>query len=221
VSGDSNRLDRRNVLKTIGSAAIAGIGLTATDGSAGAFDTPHRLGRAYSDERRLSIALQQHAGGVRQTLVDEEIVAEDFDFGALDFEIDESVNGLEARTGDHSAAVTAHSVDRTMTAIGVVKTSTDTHDIRLYVQPERDESYAIVESKDGDEQFIATESDLEDTECQWSECTDSCCKEDHVYEEQWNCTVDSSGSCTDCYIEDTVCGSHNYEVCDSDGLCEQ
>lgn len=218
---NDNHLDRRSVLKTVGSAAAAGIGLAATGGTAGAVETTHRLERAYSDERRLRIAFQQHGEGLRQTLVDEEIVADDFDFDALDFEIDEEVNGLEAKADDRSATVTAHPVEGQMTAIGVVTASTETHDVRLYVQPERDEAYAIVEPEGGDQRFIATESDFEPSSCGWTECTTSCCSEDTATKEYWECYVDGSGNCTECFIDDTACSCHDCASCDTDGLCPE
>lgn len=220
MSDNDKQFDRRSVLKTIGSTAVAGIALGATSGSAAAIKTPHHLETAYSDPTRLRFAFAQHGEGVRQTLIENGIVAEDFDFGDLTFGVDTSVNGLEAEAADHSATVTAHTVEGTMTAIGAVSTSTDTHDITLYVQPERDEAYAFVDPKNSDERFVATDSELEPSSCGWAECTSNCCAEDTATKEYWECTIDGSGNCTDCFISDTACSCSDCS-CGSENVCTQ
>jgi hypothetical protein len=106
-------------------------------------------------------------------------------------------------------------------AVGPRGHGCETHDVALYVQPERDEAYAFVEPRDSDDRFLATESKLEPSSCGWTECSNDCCSEDLSYKEYWECYLDSSGNCVNCYISDTSRECSNCAYCDSDGLCQK
>jgi hypothetical protein len=220
MSRDDRHLDRRSVLKAIGSTAAVGAGLGAASSSAAAIETRNRLLRSYSDEQRLQSAFQEHAGGLRRALADEGIVAEDFDFGELSFEIDAEVSGLEPAAQDGLAGVTAVERNGVQTALGIVSASTDTHDLALFVQPELERAYALVEPKAGDERFLATDLGVQPTgDCFYTECTNDCCADATAIEQEWQCRLDRSGNCTDCEITGTSCNCHDCD-CTTD-LCHE
>lgn len=201
MSQNDTEFDRRSVLKTIGATALAGAGLGAVSGSAAAIESKRQLTRGYHDEFRLRTAFEQHGAGLRETLLDAGFVAEDFDFRSVDFELDADVTGLEPSSDDRRAGVTAVYEEGTMTAFGMVSTSSDTHDISLYVQPERDEAYALVEPKSGDDRFIVTESGVSPQGCSYQTCG-SCCADGYSTLKTYNC----DSNCRNCSLYDTDCG---------------
>lgn len=199
MSGNDKHLDRRSVLKTIGSAAIVstGVGIATTPAAARKAD---QMARNYDNPHRLRFAFEQHGEGLRQTLVDEGFVAEDFDFGSLRFDLEDDVEGLEPTADDWLAGVSGL-VDGTPSAFGMVSTSSATHDVALFVQPERDEAYAMVEPLGGGEQHIVTDSSVTPTGCSYTSCEDECCAEDYEYKYTYNC----NSNCNDCYVYDKDC----------------
>lgn len=215
MSRNNERFDRRTLLKTIGSTAVAGIALGATSGAAAAVETDDRLARAYSDERRLKIAFQQHGEDLRTTLVDEGFVSEDFDFGALSFDIDESATGLDPTDEDHVAGVTSTTQEGTTTAFASVSTSSDTHEISLFVQPERDKAYALVESKASGERVMVFDSDVSPAGCLKDKCTSDSCSTCYSVRETYDCGDDCQTNCT---LVDTNCDCKSCS-CDDRAWC--
>ncbi|MFC4449927.1 hypothetical protein [Halorussus aquaticus] len=206
MHGDNKRLDRRSVLKTIGAAAVVGTGLTTTTGTVVA--ESDRLARNYRNERRLRVAFEQHGAGLRQQLVDAGFVSEEFDFGDVNFDIDPDVTGLEPTAEDRLAGVTGTVEKETVTALGMASTSSDTHEIGLYVQPERDEAYALVEPKDGDRRFIVTDSEVTPQGCSYTGCVEECCAENYKKQNTYNCDQ----NCRNCYVYSTDCACSD-DVC--------
>lgn len=200
MSPRDTAFDRRSVLKTMGSAAIVGAGLVGSSGSAGAIETKRRLTRTYSVESRLQAAFAQHGQGLVASLVENGIVSADFDLDSVEFAIDEEVTGLEPTAQDRLAGVTAIREDGTYTAFGMASTSSETHDIALYVQPEREEAYAIVEPKAGDERLIVTESGVTPAGCKGSECG-YCCDPENRTLKKYQC----DSTCTDCWVSSSSC----------------
>lgn len=196
---------RRNVLRTLGAAAAAATGVGAAVGTASAVETKRQLARAYSDESSLRAAFERHGDGLRDALVAEGVVDERFDFGDLAFEVDPDETGLDPSAADGVAGVTAFREDGEFTAFGSVSTSSDTHDLALFVQPQRGEAYALAEPKAGDRRIGVTGSGVSTGGCTYTECT-SCCEEDYRTEKTYDCciaedecfVVDSSCSCFDC-----------------------
>lgn len=212
---NDKQFDRRSVLKTIGATAMVGAGLGATSGSAAARAPDDELARAYADETRLRFAFAQHGEGLRQRLVEAGFVAEGFDFGSLRFEIDERVTGLEPTAENRLAGVMATVGEGTPTAVGMASTTSDTHEIALFVQPERDEAYALVEPKGGGDRLVVTENEVSPRGCTGKTCTDSCCGDGIAYEETYECNSD----CTDCWVTDRSCGCDNCECIQSGHTC--
>ena len=198
---DGSNPTRRNVLRTLGATAVAGAGLAAASGSASAIETKHRLARAYSDEGALRAAFEEHGSALRETLVAEGVVGESFDFGDVDFRIDPDETGLRPSAADGVAGVTAFQEDGEFTAFGSVSTSTDTHDLALFVQPERGEVYALAEPKSGDRRITVTGSGATASSCQHTECA-SCCQEDYRTEKTYDCCITDEG----CVVIDSNCG---------------
>lgn len=200
MSGNDKHFDRRSVLKSIGATAAASIGLSATATSAAA-EEADRIAHNYADETRLRFAFEQHAEGLKRTLVAEGFVAEDFEFGSLDFELDESVNGLHPKSADGLAGVTGAVEGGTPTAFAVVSASSDTHEISMVVQPERDEAYAFVEPEDSDDRFVVTDSEVTPQGCAYDQCQDTCCSATTRKRYIYNCDAD----CQNCYLYDQDC----------------
>ncbi|PSQ50997.1 hypothetical protein BRD15_00135 [Halobacteriales archaeon SW_6_65_15] len=114
---------------------MAGASLGATAGSSADRVGDDELARAYADETRLRFAFAQHAEGLRQTLVDEGFVAEDFDFWSLRFDIDEDVEGLDPTTDDRAAGVSTLLDHGEPTAFGMVSTSSEPTRFRCTSSP--------------------------------------------------------------------------------------
>ena len=208
MSEENSGFDRRSVLKALGTTAMVGAGLGAAAGSGAARVDDDEFAKAYADETRLRFAFAQHAEGVRRTLADEGFVAEDFDFWSLRFDIDEDVEGIDPTTDDRVAGVSSLLDHGEPTAFGMVSTSSDTHEISLYVQPHRDEAYALVEPKGGDERFIVKDSEVTPQGCTYKSCSNDCCSDLTSYRYQYDCGSD----CRDCVVyrkwcecEDSTC----------------
>lgn len=206
MQGDNERLDRRSVLKTIGATAVVGTGLTTTTGTVVA--ESDRLARNYRNERRLRVAFEQHGAGLREQLAKAGFVGEEFDFGDVDFSIDADVTGLEPAAEDRLAGVTGTVEEGTVTALGMVSTSSGTHDIGLYVQPERDDAYALVEPKEGDQRFIVTDAEVTPQGCSYTSCVEECCSENYKKSNTYNCDP----NCTNCSVYSTDCACSD-DVC--------
>lgn len=217
MSGNDNQFNRRSVLKTVGSAAVAGIGLGASSNSVAAVETKRRLTRAYSDERRLRAAFEQHAEDIRRTLVAENFVAEEFAFSDLTIDIDPNESGLDPTAEDGRAGVTGVTEDGTATAFASVSTSSETHELTLFVQPERDEAYALVEPADGGDRMLVTDSEVRPQGCIKDECTTDCCGGDkESYLKQYECDV----NCENCNtLIGTSCSCETCECATSGHVC--
>lgn len=202
MSEDDTRLDRRSVLKGIGTAAAVGVGLGAATGNAAAMiAAKRRLADAYSDEGRLRAAFEEHGAGLRETLVEAGFVAPGFEFDSLDFEIDADVTGLEPTADDRLAGVRATHQDGTTTAFGAVSTSSDTHEVALFVQPERGKAYALVEPAGGGDRVLADADGVEPQACLVTRCG-SCCSTDFAESNTYTC----DRNCENCSLFDTDCG---------------
>ena len=202
------------MLKTLGTTAIVGAGLGAASGI-GAARTGDELARAYADESRLRVAFAQHGEGLRRTLVDEGFVSENFDFGSVEFDVDEAVTGMEPSAEDRLAGVTTIGETGTRTALGMASTSSDSHEIALFVQPERDEAYALVEPRGGGDRFVVTEDEVSPRACTGTVCTDSCCGDGIAYEETYECNSD----CSDCWVTERSCGCDNCSCIQHGNAC--
>ena len=202
MSRDEFGINRRSVLKRVGAVAASGAALAgAASGQADA----RRLEAQYDDPVRLSNAFDEHAADLPAALVEAGVVREAFDFEGLDFEVDSGVNGLEPADADGVAGVTTAPIEGSPTALGMVSTSSDTHEISLFVQPEYDKSYAIVESKsDGDQLLISDDGDVTPLGCTYTTCGDYEC-----YPGSWpNCpetTWVCDHNCQNCEAYETEC----------------
>lgn len=205
MSDENDRFDRRTVLKSIGTAALAAGGLGAAGGSAAAIETQGRLADAYADEDRLLAAFERHGDGLRRTLVEAGFVDAEFEYADLDFEVEGGVASLEPTSADGLAEVTAMEERGTTTALGIVSTSSDTHEISLYVQPQRDETYAFVESKGGGEEFVASRDGVEPQNCVYTTCdfSESCPSTDYNITKEIHC---AAPLCDRCWVYSTSCG---------------
>ena len=195
--------DRRSILKGIGSAAAGGAALAAP--GIAAAEEPE-LERRYADEAGLREAFREHAADLPAALAEAGVVSDAFDFDRLAFEVDPDATGMQPTDPDGRAGVTVTRALGPRSALGMISTSTDAHDISLYVQPQRDESYAVVEPKDDGDRFIVTdEGDVTTTGCAGYTCTCERCYNPngvmYYVEEYYECNYD----CTDCWVEDTSC----------------
>jgi hypothetical protein len=199
---DSNRLDRRSVLKALGTTAAVGTGLAASTGSAAA-----QVARTYGDESSLRAAFEAHGGDLRDTLVAEGIVSEDFAFGDLSFSIDPDATGLAPTAEDGLASVGVSSGNGPTSALGVVSTSSDTHDISLYVQPQRGEAYARVVPQDGGDTLKVSGDGVTPEGCEYTKCVDDGdCTSSYCYTKKEYYSCDSS--CNNCSQYDWDCSCY-------------
>lgn len=204
-------IDRRTVLKRIGATATVGAGLASTTGSAAATmkEKTHLVNR-HHDAQSVRSVFARHGNGLRAKLVDEGFVSEEFEFESLAVELDSEVNGLAPTAEDARAGVTAIHEEGTTTALATLSASSDTHEIALFAQPERDRAYALVESKSGDDRVLVSESGVSPTGCSYQTCG-SCCDEDYSTEKTYNC----DSNCENCEVVDTDCACQDCN-CDTD-----
>lgn len=204
MSRDTNRLDRRSVLKALGTTAAVGSGLAASTGSAAA---ARSIAAAYRDEGALREAFEQHGDALRETLVAEGIVSEDFDFADLDLAIDPEATGLAPTADDGLASVGVSSGNGPTSALGVASTSSDTHEIALYVQPERGEAYARATPKGGGDTFRADGDGVSPEGCEYTKCVDDGdCTASYCYtkNEYYSCDI----NCQNCSQYDWDCSCY-------------
>lgn len=202
MPSDGTRLDRRTVLQSLCAAATVGTGLTAAAGSAAATTIQRKrdLTRRYHDPDSLRSAFAEHGGPLRETLVSEGVVPADFRFEDLAVDLDGDVTGLEPTADDRRAGVSAMVEDGTTTALGMASTSTDTHEIALFVQPEREEAYALVEPRDGGDRLLVNGDDVTPTGCFYETCH-SCCAVGYSTKKRHECDSD----CQNCSVTETSC----------------
>lgn len=208
MAGKSNSFDRRTVLKTATTAALFGLGTAASSGSASAAETKRRLAASYADEDSLRSAFQRHGVGVVSQLRDAGIVDESFELDSIEFEIDSGLTGMEPSADDRLAGVTAARPDGTFTALGMISTSSDSHEIALYVQPERGLAYARATPYDGGDTLKVTADGVSPEGCAYTECESGCSSDCYDQKNYYSC----DSNCENCSIYDTDCSCC---VCDS------
>lgn len=202
MPSDEMPLDRRTVLKSIGATAALGTGFASTTGSAAATDPKkRRLADEYRDGQNLISAFERHGGDLRATLVAEGFVGEDFSFQSLDIELDSEVNEVEPTDHDTLTGVTAITEEGTTTAFASVSASSETHELALFVQPERDKAYALVEPKSGGDRLLVSESDVSPTGCIRESCSDQTCDTCYNLAKTYEC----DSYCENCELTGTSC----------------
>lgn len=193
--------DRRTVLKTASAAAVVGAGTAASSTSAAAMRTKQELAAAYADEGELRAAFEQHGDDLVDALHESGVVDASFGLDDLAFDLDGDVTGLDPTDPDRLAGVTAVKEGGTFTAFGMVSTSSDTHEIALYVQPERGVAYARAEPKDGGDPFLVSGDGVSPEGCYIDQCGDACSCCCWVTRKTYSC----DSNCENCYLYDTDC----------------
>lgn len=199
----NDSFDRRSVLKSIGAAAAGGAVLA---GSGVASAERPDLERQYADRASLLGAFREHATDLPAALADAGVVSEAFDFGRLAVEIDPKATRVQPTDADARAGVTVTQARGPRSALGMISTSTDAHEITLYVQPQREKSYAIVEPKDGGDDFVVhDDGDVSPLGCAYEECTCERCQNPngvgYYVLEHYRCNT----NCRDCVVNGTSC----------------
>lgn len=214
MSHDDKRLDRRTVLKALGTTAAVGTGLAAGTGGAAAMKTKQHLAASYADEGSLRAAFEAHGDDLLAELRAAGVVGESFDFGDVDFAIDPDETGLGPTAADGLAGVSAVHEEGVFTAFGSVSTSSDTHEIALYVQPERGLAYARATPKSGGDTLRVSGDGVSPEGCSYTECGSDCstCYDTKKY---YNCDPD----CTGCDLYDTDCSCCDCDACPDCSAC--
>lgn len=208
MKGGKSSFDRRTVLKSIGAGAAllsgAGIG-SAREQSPIDLDTKAKLMDQYEADSLSNTIVEEYVQAEVDFLAEEGIV-EDATLDRLPtdnhIEEREALNVEEDREG---FAVTAVKTEGEATAHIAVKFTEGEHDIAVYSQPERDNSYAIVEDGSGEKTvFEASSGRIMDQECNTSY---SCGEECNMYHQNYSietvcCYSDIS---YDCYTESKTC----------------
>lgn len=195
--------DRRHILKAIGGAAAGGASLAAS-GVASAERS--ELEKRYDDRASLLDAFREHAADLPAALADAGVVDEEFDFERLDVEVDPAATKVRPTDDDGRAGVTVTQARGPRSALGMISTSTDDHGITLYVQPQRDESYAVVEPEGDEDDFaVRDDGDVTVLQCMGSECTCERCYNPngvgYYLLEELTCDV----NCRNCVVTGTSC----------------
>lgn len=180
TGNDQNRdegIDRRTVLKAVGTSAVAGIALS---GNASAESVQHgeieRVEAAYDDEVRARWALDAHAQPVLAALAEKGVLERE---SVTELEFSErTVKGL-AKDGQATAQITAEA-------------QTDDGHVEFFVRPETGRAYATVF---GEEQTYTLESpagrDVVTQDDCWYEhrckANSNCTSLNCVYQERYCC----------------------------------
>lgn len=188
MSNDSNNsISRRRVLEGLGTGAAA----LGTIGSASA-----RQSNELESATRRSLARRYESPSLSRTLVADhgretlEMLAEhgyledaSVDRLPLDTHFEERT-AIRPESPRNGFAVTAIEADGVATAHITVSFATESHDVALYVQPERGTSYAVVVEESGREVFVHPEAtEPMDDDCSYNyTCGDVC----DSYGRQWN-----------------------------------
>lgn len=216
MPSNDTSIDRRTVLKRIGATAVLSSGLLAASNPAAAeVRAKRQLVDEYHDEHSLRSAFERHGADLRDALVAEGFVTEDFTFRSLDVELDPEVNGVEPVADDARAGVTAITKDGTTTALASVSASSVSHEMALFVQPGRDRAYALVEPKSGGDRVLVSESEVRPEGCLGSRCTDSWC-DSPCYQTLEELSCDEN--CENCEVIGTSCECEGCS-CDQQAYC--
>lgn len=233
---DGDTVTRRTVLGTIG-AGMAGATVLSGGGTAsddrpaekltGARRTTRLADRLASDPTNRRAIVRDNAGGVIGQLRDRSVLSGGIE--AFDFEQFDADRGrIDEQSAFEGTAVTTIEVDGEATTLVIASAyDGDTH-VRLFVQPERDESYAIVAEPSGATRLIRGDGTVGHAGTTSLDCSDGfdcldtacsgCIAGTKYIERQTNdcfaCQVDGVEYCC-CVITGTDCGCT--VSCDSGG----
>lgn len=199
---------RRELLEKIGSVGVAGVALSTVGSKNVEARVQERqaLLEKYQNEARLRRTLVEQASTLKNTLVDEGFVSTDFDFESTDFTTDEEVEHIDPTANTDVTQVATTRLDGEQTAVILHPVETETHSIRVYVQPEREHTYARVTSKDSGTTFLVYEDGARNVTASCSDyenCTMEVCDVNygpggptHTFVKNWyNGFEDSTGNC--------------------------
>lgn len=194
-------IDRRSVLKTVGTTAVGGIAL-AGSGSAKPRSSPEKVSRireTYSDERAARSAVARHADELLAGLAERGVVGETA--GAAFF--------------DGADDVTAEPVEIDGVTSGRLTVSREfaDHTVDLVVFPERDRSFAYVHRNGETQKFSADSEDVAvDAACDCyyeykceSLCPDGTAGYPHQRYSRECCSCDNGTACDDWSADSGVC----------------
>lgn len=210
---NQNDIDRRSLLKGIGATATA----TAMVGTASAqsasiseFQSEEReeLEAEYTPERSRK-AVAQYANEVARQLADHGYVdrptVNAFDLDTF-YENETLLDPEDEREG---MAVTTIKEDGELTAHVMVSKTTDSHGIGLYVQPQLDRAYALVEALDGSESDVLTAAEEGAfAQDEVSTSSHSGCELGHCCY-HWQCSDDGCAQ-EPCSPDDSACTIYTY-----------
>ena len=183
-------MDRRSVLKSVGAGAalLSGTGISsATERSTIDLDTKAELMSRYETDSLTDETVESHLQSELDFLAAEGVVDEaTLDSLPTDTHIEER-EGLNVKEDREGFAVTAVENDGEATAHIAVKFTEGEHDIAVYSQPERDDSYAIVEDGSGEKAvFEASSGRVMDQECNTNySCGEKC----NLYHQRYEITT--------------------------------
>lgn len=213
----SDQPNRRDVLRTVGTATAAGLSLTGTAAADTGPTRPQALAQFRDRDARVN-AFERHARPVLEELANRSIIEsaspEEFPHDRFD----EETTRLTEAADDVSGVTVFRESDGTARTLLMSAKNTPTHTVRLFVKPETDESYAFVSSKDDGSSFVVKPS-LEPTMTQEVTTEDHCgAKDDYICGDRCettihNCTVTCSKFYTTTYLDWFKCGSDFHDCC--------
>ncbi len=208
MSRDESKMDRRSVLKSIGTGAalLSATGISsAAERSTIDLDTKAELVGRYEADSLTDETVESHLQSELDFLAAEGVVDEaTLDRLPTNTHIEER-EGLRADEDREGFAITAVEGEGDPTAHVAVKFTDGEDDIALYSQPERDESYAIVQDSSGEKAiYKASSGRVFDSGCDGNcKCGEECNMYHQKYEIHTLCCYDDHGY--GCTIEDKEC----------------
>lgn len=223
---DENRIKRRAILSGIGTTAAIATGAAGVSATEKKSSSTGKAQKKYKDQSAQKQVFRKHAGKVISELAQRNLVQSaslsEFEIGTFH----EEKTRMEAQESNDGVAATAFKTeDGDVTPLVMLAKNTATHTIRIYVKPELQESYALVQAKQTGEKF-AIDPSKEKTELEATAtcndfylCGDQChnsCLVGGTYMDQaeyYSCYEETPDQCS-CYLEGTSCGGEDcWDTC--------
>jgi hypothetical protein len=160
---DETSVERRSILKNLGAAGAGGIaassGLAAasSSGRADPADVAKRKRQKYKKSKNAKKAVRKHGMSVLKELHERDFIRNPSVATLALNRFFSDIRGMDAEFEEEGYGLTtfANEGDEFLTSLLLISKNTDTHRMALYVQPERQKSYAIVQPDDGDRFMIS------------------------------------------------------------------
>jgi len=238
----NDRLNRRSVLKGIGTSAGAIAGGSGAAAAKGGGQAPvatrlsakrdRQLTSKYSSEESLIELYQDRAMGVLETLSAMDLMEEASTDPLPLGDVREDTLVLDPEDRETGTAVAAREIAGTETAFITTSFSSDGKSVTVYVLPELEDAYSMVAHEDGEvtvhdamsgeaDHMEAQDTPISEKECDvwddWTGCAPTGCKDFVLVavHTEWKCCQEYR--CT--YDDPSNCPKNTNYLSDCDGRC--